>query len=139
MARQDTTEFLAAFAVGTVLGIGATLLLRPEPPRTAKDRLLRELKPYRKKMRRGASRIVREVREQRRATGALGDDAIDAGRELLGEFRDEVRRILTEAREELGAAMEERRESERRSTERRKHERRHRAGGLRFGRSVDEQ
>jgi gas vesicle protein len=139
MARQDTTEFLAAFAVGTVLGIGATLLMRPAQPKTAKDRLLRELKPYRKKMRRGAGRIVREVREQRRATGALGDDAIDAGRELLGEFRDEVRRILTEAREELGEAMEERRKSERRSTERRKHERRHRAGGLRFGRSAEEQ
>ena len=28
MARQDTTDFLTAFAVGAVLGIGATLLLR---------------------------------------------------------------------------------------------------------------
>jgi hypothetical protein len=35
MARQNTTEVLAAFAVGTVLGIGATLLLKPEP-QTAK-------------------------------------------------------------------------------------------------------
>ncbi|HSU13424.1 hypothetical protein [Longimicrobium sp.] len=139
MARRDTTEFLAAFAVGTALGIGATLLLRPSRPTTAKERLLRELKPYRRKMRRGAGQMARGLRQTRRATGEVADDAIDAGRELLGEFRDEVRRILSEAREEMEQALEERRKGERRSTERRKHERRHRAGGLRFGRSADEQ
>ena len=30
MARQDTVDFLTAFAVGSVLGIGATLLLTPD-------------------------------------------------------------------------------------------------------------
>ncbi len=34
MPRQDTVDFLTAIAVGTVLGIGATLLLQPEPPRS---------------------------------------------------------------------------------------------------------
>ncbi|MBV9110390.1 MAG: hypothetical protein JO306_13340 [Gemmatimonadetes bacterium] len=131
MARQDTTEFLAAFAVGAVLGIGATLLLRPEP-KTAKERLMRELKPYRKRVRKSAGRMARELRKGRVATGEIADDAIDAGRELLGEFREEVRRIITEARDELAEGLVERRSHERRSTERRKGERRGHGGPLRF-------
>jgi hypothetical protein len=32
MPRQDdTSDFLTAFAIGTALGVGATLLLRPRP------------------------------------------------------------------------------------------------------------
>ncbi|HET7230565.1 MAG TPA: hypothetical protein VFJ16_11220 [Longimicrobium sp.] len=141
MARQNSTEFLAAFAVGTVLGIGATLLLRPEP-QTAKERLMRELKPYRKKIRKSAGQVQRGVRRGRAATAEVADDAIDAGRELIAEFRDEVRRIVAEARDELAGArdelagaMEERRKDERRGDERRKRERRR--GGLRFMRTMD--
>ena len=134
MARQSTTEFLAAFAVGTVLGIGATLLLKPEP-KSAKERLMRELKPYRKKMRKSAGQMARGIRRGRAATAEVADDAIDAGRELLSEFRDEVRRIVSEARDELGEALEERRKAER-GGERRKGERRR--GGLRFIRDTGE-
>jgi gas vesicle protein len=134
MAREDTTDFLAAFAVGAVLGIGATLLLRPEPT-SAKERLMRELKPYGRQMDRGTARVVRGVREGSRATREMSDDAIDAGRELLGEFRDEVRRILAEARDELADAMAER-APDRRAGARRKGERRsaeRRGAGRRFG------
>lgn len=136
MARQNTTEFLAAFAVGTVLGIGATLLLKPEP-QTAKERLMRELKPYRKKMRRSAGQVARGLQRGRAATGEVADDAIDAGRELMAEFRDEVRRIVAEARGELAGALEERRKGERRGTERRREERRR--GTLRFMRNTGEE
>ncbi len=135
MARQSTTEFLAAFAVGTALGIGATLLLKPEP-KSAKERLMRELKPYRKKMRKSAGQMARGIRRGRAATAEVADDAIDAGRELLSEFRDEVRRIVAEARDELTEALEERRKAERRGSERRKGERRR--GGLRFMRDTGE-
>jgi gas vesicle protein len=107
MARQDTTDFLTAFAVGAVLGIGATLLLRTRP-QTAKERLLRELKPhYRKKIGRGAEGVARGVRRTRAAAGDMADDAIDTGRELLSEFRDEVKRIVEDARDELVEALEE--------------------------------
>jgi gas vesicle protein len=106
MARQDTTDFLTAFAVGAVLGIGATLLLRGRP-QTAKERLLRELKPYyRKKI--GGGRMARGVRRGRAAAGEMADDAIDTGRELLSEFRDEVKRIVEDARDELVEALEDR-------------------------------
>jgi hypothetical protein len=104
MARQDTTDFLTAFAVGAVLGIGATLLMR-SPPQTAKERLLRELKPYhRKKI--GGGRVARGVRRGRVAAADMADDAIDTGRELLSEFRDEVKRIVDGARDELVEVLE---------------------------------
>ncbi|MFL5382142.1 MAG: hypothetical protein ACJ8GN_06475 [Longimicrobiaceae bacterium] len=124
MARQDTTDFLTAFAVGAVLGIGATLLLRGGRPQTAKERLLRELKPYyRKKI--GAGRVARGVRRGRAAATELADDAIDTGRELLSEFRDEVKRIVEDARDELVEALEEKEEPPRR----RKRSRRQPAAG----------
>ena len=99
MPRQDTVDFLTAFAVGTVLGIGATLLLQPE--RTPKQRVLRQVKPFKKQIRRSYSQVRGGVRSGRAATGEMTTEAITAGRELLGEFRTEVSDILREAREEL--------------------------------------
>jgi gas vesicle protein len=104
MAREDTYDFLTAFAVGAVLGMGTTLLLQGGRPKTAKERLLRELKPYyRKKI--GGGKVARGVRRGRAAVD-MADDAIDAGRELLSEFRDEVKRIVEDARDELVEALE---------------------------------
>lgn len=99
MPRQDTVDFLAAFAVGAVLGIGATLLLQPQ--RTPKDRVLRQLKPYRKQMRRSYSRARSAVRDGAGATAELSDETLAAGREVLGDFRHEVARILGDARSEI--------------------------------------
>ncbi|HEU0300514.1 MAG TPA: hypothetical protein VFR37_13685 [Longimicrobium sp.] len=107
MARQDNNDFLAAFAIGAVLGVGATLLLRPEKPNPRKQ-LQKRLRPHVRKLGRG-SRGRRRVRaaapapRERAREAPLQDDAIQAGRELLAEFRGEVQRILEEARGELRA------------------------------------
>jgi gas vesicle protein len=99
MPRQDTVDFLTAFAVGTVLGIGATLLLQPE--RTPRERIARQLGPYRKQMRKSYRQFARGVRKGSGATSELTSEAIGAGRELLGEFRAEVADILDQARSDL--------------------------------------
>ncbi|MDB4947373.1 MAG: hypothetical protein JWM27_22 [Gemmatimonadetes bacterium] len=99
MPRNDTTDFLAAFAVGTVLGIGATLLMRPEP--SPKERVIRQLKPYRKELKRGYRQVRGGVGRGAEATGEFTGELIDAGKELLGEFRGEVAGILADARDEL--------------------------------------
>ena len=99
MARQDTVDFLTAFAVGTVLGIGATLLLTPE--RSPRQRIAKQLKPYRKQMKKSYVRARDAVREGSHATGGMTSEVVSAGRELLGEFRHEVSGILDEARKEL--------------------------------------
>jgi gas vesicle protein len=102
MAREDTNDFIAAFGIGAVLGIGAALLLRPERP-DPRRRLLRRVKPHAKQLRRGAKRVRRAAREEYRDAADLGGEAIEHGRELMHEFRAEVRRILDEARRELHA------------------------------------
>ncbi len=107
MPRQDTNDFLTAFAIGTALGVGATLLLRPRP-KSARERLMRELKPARGARRAVPADAVRvrppaEVREAE----VLADEVISVGRELLDEFRDEVQRILSDARDQLRGATEE--------------------------------
>jgi hypothetical protein len=109
MASNDTSDFLTAFAIGTALGAGAILLLRPARPNPRK-RLAKRLKPGRgrKLARRSRIRSVRLEGGDATAVG-LGADAsqemtrevIATGRELLAEFRAEVQRILDEAREEL--------------------------------------
>lgn len=99
MPRQDTVDFVAAFAVGTVLGIGATLLLQPE--RTPQERVARKMKPYKKQLKKTYKNVAKEFREGGDATSDLTAEVIGAGRELLGEFRAEVAEILEGAREEL--------------------------------------
>lgn len=105
MPRQDTVDFVTAFAVGTVLGIGATLLLQPE--RTPKERVVRQFKPYRKKMRRSYGHAREAFREGADATGEFSGELVSAGREILGDFRSEVAKILGEAREDLQELVEE--------------------------------
>jgi gas vesicle protein len=99
MPRQDTMDFLTAFAVGTVLGIGATLLLRPEP--TPKERVLKQLKPYRKQLKKSYKHAHSAVREGADATADLTGEAVSAGSDLLGDFQEELAEILSDARDEL--------------------------------------
>lgn len=100
MARQDTNDFLTAFGIGAVLGVGAALLLRPEKPNPRKQ-LQKRLKPHVRKLGKSASRTRKAARVAAREAGTSADEVIHAGRELLAEFRREVAGILDEAREEL--------------------------------------
>lgn len=107
MPRQDTVDFFTAFAIGTALGIGATLLLQPSRP-PARERILKQLKPYRKRMGKSYAQVRGGVREGAGATSELTGEVISTGRELLGEFREEVARILGDAREEIREMAEDR-------------------------------
>jgi gas vesicle protein len=100
MDPRDTNDFLAAFGIGAVLGIGAAILLRPERPNPRKQ-LRKRLKPHVRKLGRTASRTRKAALSAAREAGTTTEEVIQAGRELLAEFRGEVTRILDEAREEL--------------------------------------
>lgn len=116
MPRQDTVDFLTAFAVGAVLGIGATLLLQPD--QSPRARVERQLKPYGKQIRKSYKHVSRGIRQGSDATGELTSEVIGAGRELLGEFRSEVAEILDEARGELREIMTEQAKGLRKSANR---------------------
>lgn len=105
MPRQDTVDFLTAFAVGTVLGIGATLLLQPQ--RTPKERVVKQLKPYKKQMRKSYGHARDALRIGADATSDLSGEVAAAGRELLGDFQQDVAKILSDARGDLQEMIQE--------------------------------
>lgn len=105
MPRQDSVDFLTAFAVGAVLGIGATLLLQPK--RTPKQRVLKQWKPYQKQMRKSYKHARGAMREGADATSDMTTALVDAGQELLQEFQKETSKILADARKDLQHIVQE--------------------------------
>lgn len=105
MPRQDSIDFLSAFAVGAVLGIGATLLLQPK--RTPKQRVAKQWKPYRKQMQKSYQHARSAMRDGAGATSEMTSALVDAGQEILGEFREEAAKILAEARTDLRKSIRE--------------------------------
>ena len=68
--ETDSVDLLTAFAIGAMIGVGATLLLRPDTP-TPSEQIMRQLRPIGKRMRKAARRAGRQygrtVTETRRA------------------------------------------------------------------------
>ncbi|HUG01856.1 MAG TPA: hypothetical protein VML95_08325 [Longimicrobiales bacterium] len=102
MPERDTKEFLAALGVGALLGVIAAWLLRREPP-SRRERLVRELKPYRKK----AKRTAKKAREGAGAALDRGGAFVTDGRETLSDLREEVADIVRTARSEFADAVRE--------------------------------
>lgn len=97
---EDKNDMLAAFAIGALVGIGATLLLSP-PPRGAK-RILHEIEPALKRAGKGSRRVRAEAAQVAREFGKRGERAFNvAGDEVrraaLRQLR-EARRVLREYR-----------------------------------------
>lgn len=91
MARDDTTDILAAFLIGAALGLGATLLLRDDDDREI-ARIMRALH------RRGRRSPVQRIAGVARGTG---DDLVAMGRRVASTLRDEATEIVASARDEL--------------------------------------
>jgi hypothetical protein len=74
---EDRTDYFAAFAIGAIVGIGATLLLTPSKPRGAK-RLMYEMEPAMKLARKKGRRFRKDFgktanRTRKRARRTLRD------------------------------------------------------------------
>ena len=75
---EDRNDFIAAFAIGALLGIGATLLLAP--PKHGAGRVLHEIEPALRRARKGSRRVREETRKVAREFGKRGERALDAAR-----------------------------------------------------------
>lgn len=117
MPRRDTIDFLTAFAIGAVVGVGATLLLRPDVSRT--ERILRDLKPYGKQLRRSARDARTGFTAGAGATAEMADTLRDASRTLLRDFRSEVADLVATARDDLAHAIDQQVAGAQRGVERR--------------------
>ncbi len=91
MENRDRLELLAAFAAGALIGVGATLLLKPD---ALPQPVLRRLRESGRELRKQARRSARQV-------GTRGGRAARMGREMLEQLRGEAREIVGQAREEL--------------------------------------
>lgn len=125
MRNESSSEFVIAFAVGALLGVGAALLLAPDPP-TRRERLAKELKPYRKKLQKRTSAARKELGKRtssarkelgKRASSAVdvGDELVAAGRAVARDLREEVADLVAEARSEIAATVETQLESAQRA------------------------
>ncbi len=92
MEDKESVALVAAFAVGAILGVGATLLLRREP--SLPRRLVRRVG-------RSGQRLSRRARAAARGAGQAGESLSSAGRELLEQFRGEMADAVSAARVQL--------------------------------------
>ncbi len=92
MDDRESVELVAAFAVGAILGVGATLLLRSEP--SLPHRLTRRLE-------KSGRRLSRRAQAAGRGAGDAGEALASTGREVLHRFRGEVEELVSAAREQL--------------------------------------
>lgn len=105
MPQRDTIDFTTAFAAGAILGIGATMLLRPARP-TRRERIGHEMKPRREKLRKRARRARTELGHGADATAELGEEVMAAGRQLVKELRKEWKSLIDDARRDVSRAVD---------------------------------
>jgi gas vesicle protein len=105
MNRDQTTEYVTAFVIGAMVGVGIALLLAPDPP-TRRERVMKELKPYRKKLRKRGARARKQLGRQAAAAGDYGDEIVTAGRAVVRDLREEVADLVADARKEISASIE---------------------------------
>ncbi len=103
---RDNTDFLAALAIGAIAGLGLSLLFRHDPP-SRRERLMKELKPYRKKITKRAQHARETLGKQAAAAAKRGDAMVSSGRDVLDNFRSEVSDIVAAARSDIAAAVQE--------------------------------
>jgi len=96
MADLDNRDYIAAIVIGTLLGVGAAMVFRKKP--TVRGVLERDLKAYGRTARKSARRAGRDALEQ-------GEELLDASREILDTFREEVAKVVADARDELSDTM----------------------------------
>ncbi|HKJ93089.1 MAG TPA: hypothetical protein VJ957_07965 [Longimicrobiales bacterium] len=104
--EQDNTDVIAAVVIGAIAGLGLSLLLRREPP-SRRERLMKELAPYRKKLSKQARRARDTIGKQASAAARRGDTMVEGGRDALDSFRSEVSDIVSTARADLTTLVEE--------------------------------
>ena len=104
MERDQTTDYVTAFVVGAAVGVGAALLFAPKPP-TRRERIMKELKPYRKEMEKRASRARKQVGKQAAAATDWGEEMVEASRAVVADMRGEIAGMVADARGEIADAV----------------------------------
>ena len=118
MRDTDSVDLFTAFAIGAMIGVGATLLLRPDPP-TAGEQIFKRFKPVAKRARKAAHRVSRRAERGLEQSRAAGREIGNAGKYIYEELRDQIDEIISSARSELSDSARKQLKNARRSLRRR--------------------
>ena len=100
MPENDSVDILTAFAIGAMIGVGATLLLRSDPETTT-DRIVKGFKPIARRVRKAAGQAGKEYGKSLRLTGRATSRLGGAGKDAMEDLQSQIEDILSSAREEL--------------------------------------
>ena len=100
MDTDQTTEYASAFTVGLLVGVGAALLFAPKPP-TRRERIMKQIKPYRTKVEKRAASAKKQAGARVSAAADWRDEMIEASRAVVADMRDEVAKMVADARQEI--------------------------------------
>lgn len=114
MNRDQSTEYASAFVVGILVGVGAALLFAPKPA-TRKERIMKQLKPYRKQLEKRTASARKEVGNRASEAADWGDEMMAASRAVIDDMRDEVASMVAGARAEIASAVADQLESAQKS------------------------
>jgi hypothetical protein len=106
MKGRDEKELWTAIAIGAVVGIGATLLMRAQEEDDS-SAILDALKPVRRRAGRAAHSAGKVIRRGAHHAGEAGEEFISASRDVLSDLRDDASDIVIETRRELQKAARE--------------------------------
>ena len=104
MTDRDNNDVWTALAIGAVVGIGATLLMRAQQDDDTHE-LIKRLRPMKrqaqKTARKAAKYAGKRVVRGMRAASETGEDLLSSGRDILEELQEGARDIVHETRSEL--------------------------------------
>jgi len=90
-------------AIGAILGVGATLLVRAQQEDDTHE-IIKRLRPMTRKMKKHAKSARKELGRRARQAGESGDELMDAARDVMQELRKGAREIVHATRDELRRA-----------------------------------
>ncbi|MGH7448530.1 MAG: hypothetical protein ACREK1_08610 [Longimicrobiales bacterium] len=103
MNDRDNTDVWTAVAIGTIVGIGAALLVRSRQEDDTHE-LIKRLRPVTRQAKAAAKSAGEEFHKRARQAGDSGEDLLANSREVLDEMRKGAREIVLSTRDELRRA-----------------------------------
>ncbi|HEX6307934.1 MAG TPA: hypothetical protein VFZ69_07090 [Longimicrobiales bacterium] len=103
MRDRDNTDVWTAVAIGAIVGVGATLLMRAQQEDDTYE-ILKRLRPVTRQAKRTAKVAQKEFGRRARQAGDTGEELLSAGREIMDELRSGARDIVRSTRNELRKA-----------------------------------
>lgn len=103
MRDHDNTDVWTAVAIGAILGVGATLLVRAQQEDDTHE-IIRRLRPVTRQAKRTAKAAQKEFGRRARQAGDTGEELLTAGRQIMDELRTGARDIVKSTRSELRRA-----------------------------------